>query len=86
MAMSEGVNVVGCLAWSIYDNFEWSTGFGAKFGMQVSDGVPVFFQCVASSLTRFSSQYVNFTDPALPRYYKASFFEYARAFEIYQEK
>jgi len=22
MAMSEGVNVIGCLAWSFYDNFE----------------------------------------------------------------
>ena len=48
MAMSEGVNVVGCLAWSIYDNFEWSTGFGAKFGMQVSDGVSFPFRHVVS--------------------------------------
>ncbi|KAK5125738.1 hypothetical protein LTR85_012012 [Meristemomyces frigidus] len=64
MAMSEGVNVVGCLAWSFYDNFEWSSGFAVKFGMQ----------------------YVNFSDPALPRYYKASFFEYKSVFDIYQEK
>lgn len=31
-------------------------------------------------------QYVNFSDPSLPRYYKASFFEYANAFNVYQEK
>jgi len=31
-------------------------------------------------------QYQNFSDPTLPKYYKASFFEYARAFELYQEK
>ena len=36
MAMSEGVNVVGCLAWSIYDNYEWNEGYTVKFGMQVS--------------------------------------------------
>ena len=33
-AMSEGVNVVGCLAWSIFDNLEWSSGYTIKFGMQ----------------------------------------------------
>jgi len=26
MAISEGVNVIGCLAWSIADNLEWSDG------------------------------------------------------------
>ena len=30
-------------------------------------------------------QYVNFSDPALPRYYKTSFFEYANMFKTYQE-
>lgn len=35
LAMSEGVNVVGCLAWSILDNLEWSDGYTVKFGMQV---------------------------------------------------
>ncbi|KAH8821859.1 glycoside hydrolase family 1 protein [Xylogone sp. PMI_703] len=34
MAISEGVNVVGCLAWSIMDNLEWSDGYTVKFGMQ----------------------------------------------------
>jgi len=34
IAMSEGVNVVGTLAWSIYDNLEWAQGYTVKFGMQ----------------------------------------------------
>lgn len=64
IALSEGVNVLGALAWSFVDNLEWSSGFEAKFGMQ----------------------YVNFSDPTLPRYYKASFFEYTSMFETYVEK
>lgn len=35
IAISEGVNVVGTLAWSIYDNFEWGQGYSSKFGIQV---------------------------------------------------
>lgn len=34
MAMSEGVHVVGTLAWSIFDNLEWSSGYTIKFGVQ----------------------------------------------------
>lgn len=34
MAISEGVNVVGSLAWSYVDNLEWADGFTVKFGMQ----------------------------------------------------
>ncbi|KAF2641972.1 glycoside hydrolase [Massarina eburnea CBS 473.64] len=34
IALSEGVDVVGTLAWSIYDNLEWSQGYGVKFGIQ----------------------------------------------------
>ena len=34
VALSEGVNVVGCLAWSIVDNLEWAQGYTVKFGMQ----------------------------------------------------
>jgi hypothetical protein len=34
IAISQGVNVVGTLAWSILDNLEWSQGYTVKFGMQ----------------------------------------------------
>ena len=34
IALSEGVPLVGCLAWSIVDNLEWSEGYSVKFGMQ----------------------------------------------------
>lgn len=34
IAISEGVNVVGTLAWSILDNLEWSGGYTVKFSMQ----------------------------------------------------
>jgi beta-glucosidase/6-phospho-beta-glucosidase/beta-galactosidase len=60
IAMSEGVNVVGTLAWSIVDNLEWAQGYTVKFGLQ----------------------YVNLTTQE--RYFKASFFEYVRAFDVYQ--
>ncbi|GME64807.1 putative glycoside hydrolase family 1 protein [Neofusicoccum parvum] len=34
VAMSEGVKIVGVLAWTITDNLEWTAGFGVKFGLQ----------------------------------------------------
>ena len=34
IAISEGVNVVSTLAWSIFDNLEWADGYTVKFGMQ----------------------------------------------------
>lgn len=46
VAIAEGTDVVGCLAWSFLDNYEWQQGYISRFGMQ----------------------YVNFSDPALPRY------------------
>jgi len=35
---------------------------------------------------RFGMQYVNFTDPALERRYKASFFEYTNMYKTYVEQ
>ncbi|KAL0258016.1 hypothetical protein SLS55_007187 [Diplodia seriata] len=34
LAMSQGVKVVGLLAWTVADNLEWTAGFGVKFGLQ----------------------------------------------------
>ncbi|KAI9734854.1 MAG: hypothetical protein M1834_001933 [Cirrosporium novae-zelandiae] len=34
MAIADGVNLVGALAWSIADNLEWTAGFTVKFGLQ----------------------------------------------------
>lgn len=37
IGLSEGLNVMGCLAWSFVDNLEWASGFQVKFGMQRVD-------------------------------------------------
>ncbi|KAF1983921.1 glycoside hydrolase family 1 protein [Aulographum hederae CBS 113979] len=34
IALADGVNVVGALAWSFIDNLEWQQGYTSKFGMQ----------------------------------------------------
>ncbi|GME32098.1 Glycoside hydrolase family 1 [Neofusicoccum parvum] len=34
MALADGVDVIGCLAWSLIDNLEWTTGYNVKFGLQ----------------------------------------------------
>jgi beta-glucosidase/6-phospho-beta-glucosidase/beta-galactosidase len=34
LAISEGTNVVGALAWSIMDNLEWAQGYQSRFGIQ----------------------------------------------------
>ncbi|KAK8182831.1 glycoside hydrolase superfamily [Phyllosticta citribraziliensis] len=34
IAIAEGTNVVGALAWSLIDNLEWTSGNSVKFGLQ----------------------------------------------------
>ena len=33
----DGLPIKGTFAWSLVDNFEWNTGFSARFGVQYVD-------------------------------------------------
>jgi beta-glucosidase/6-phospho-beta-glucosidase/beta-galactosidase len=79
IAMSEGVKVIGTLAWSIMDNleckfFRWPSVVGTTNSVLGTEGYTV----------KFGMQYVNLTTQE--RQFKASFFQYINAFNVYQEK
>ncbi|KAL3427932.1 beta-glucosidase [Phlyctema vagabunda] len=66
VAIADGVNVVGCLAWSIMDNLEWTSGFYPKFGVQY-----VNFTTYERSYKASFFEYVNMfkvyaEDPVVP--------------------
>jgi beta-glucosidase len=36
-ALDDGIDIRGYFVWSLLDNFEWSNGFGPKFGLHSVD-------------------------------------------------
>ena len=63
IALSEGVPIVGCLAWSLIDNLEWSEGITVKYGMQfVNFSTPTLERSYKASFFEYAhmfSQYLQ---------------------------
>jgi len=53
-AMSEGVDVMGYLYWSLMDNFEWAHGYGPRFGL-IDVDYPTSKRTIRSSALQFSN-------------------------------
>jgi len=70
MAISEGTNVVGCLAWSIVDNLEWTSGFETKFGMQyVNFSSPGLERSYKASFFEYVNAFKLYAeDPVVPTF------------------
>ncbi|RDW73509.1 glycoside hydrolase family 1 protein [Coleophoma cylindrospora] len=68
IAISEGVNVVGCLAWAIMDNLEWADGYLPKFGVQYVNLTTFERSYKASFFTYIDAFKVYAEDPVVPVY------------------
>ncbi|RFU23652.1 hypothetical protein B7463_g12686, partial [Scytalidium lignicola] len=72
MAISEGVNVVGCLAWSIMDNLEWADGYQVKFGMQYVN-LTTYERSFKASFFEYVNAFKLYAeDPVVPVYKPSS--------------
>lgn len=68
IAISEGVNVVGCLAWSIVDNLEWTSGYQDKLGIQYVNFTTQERAYKASFFEYVNAFKVYGTDEVVPHY------------------
>lgn len=57
-AKKEGVKISGYFAWTLMDNFEWSEGYGARFGL-----VHVNFKTQSRTIKNSGYWYMNFLNP-----------------------
>ncbi|CAD6441255.1 bb7ff2ce-734c-442b-aa67-1f41e43e1353 [Sclerotinia trifoliorum] len=70
MAISEGINVVGCIAWSLMDNLEWAQGYHVKFGMQYVNFTTGERAYKASFFEYINAFKLYAEDPVVPVYVK----------------
>jgi beta-glucosidase/6-phospho-beta-glucosidase/beta-galactosidase len=70
LAIAEGTDVVGCLAWSFVDNYVSTRLLSFEFVIQRIDADGFDLQEWQQGYkSRFGLQFVNFTDPAVSRRY-----------------
>lgn len=63
IALSEGLNIQGCLAWSFVDNLEWNSGFQIKFGMQyVNMSSPTLDRYYKASFFQYVDMYQQYVE------------------------
>lgn len=60
-ALSEGVKVIGYFHWSLLDNFEWATGWLAKFGLIAVDREHGMKRTVRESAKWFAERIAKFS-------------------------